>query len=91
LTQLVAAPSLWYVAKGELADGAFEIAFARQLEEPHARFVDMIDVSQARLDRRHDVEQSALALEQRHTAQVLTIEHQQIERAEERVRRRNSR
>ena len=42
-----------------------EIALAGQLEEPHARLVNVIDVAHAALDLRYDVEQAALAPEQR--------------------------
>jgi hypothetical protein len=58
--QLVAVPSLLIRAAGVLPNDSFKIAIAGQLEESHARFVDMIHLSDPRGGGRHDVEQPAL-------------------------------
>ena len=53
----------------EFADDAFEITFARQLKEPDARLVHVIDVTDAGFDCGQRLKQAALAFEQWQPAQ----------------------
>ena len=55
---------------------------AGHTKESTAALLEMIEVAQARLDGRHNAEQSALAFQERQARQGLAIDAQDIERIE---------
>ena len=64
----------------------FEVVLAREFEQVGATLVNVIDIPDAPLNIRQDVQQSVFALQQCQMAQVASVDHQDVERAEERRR-----
>ena len=62
----------------------FEVSLARYAKQIAAALLDVIEVEQPALHRRHDRQQSAFALKQRQGCQIVALDGERVEGVEER-------
>jgi hypothetical protein len=83
-SQDVPRPSVRYVPCAHLPTMPSRSRSQATRKQIATALLDVLEIQQTAVDRRHDAQQPALALEQRQARQILALDVQYIERAEER-------